>query len=371
MFRILPRSAAPAASPLALFAQKVMVLAGIAAVLYVAWMLRSVVGLIAIAALGAAVLAPAVDSLEKRRVPTWLAIGFTYFLVLCFAAIVAFAVIPLVVESVIRLFTLADGWLRSLQDWIAGLSSASEGSRYVKEVAKQLSTTNVLPFLREHLASLSSGAGAALGTGWGIVSATVSAVVSAALAAALGFVILLERKSAWHALLSVLPRPASAYLASRSPRLTSILKAWLRGQAAVGLAVALIVYVGLWILEIFGISFDSKLNLAVVAGILIFLPYIGFAVALLPATAFALSMGGWAPIFGIAAVYTATQILESNFITPYVMGRSLEMSPLLTFCTLLLMASLLGIPGAILAAPAAAVLALLYEDFIAHRRTSC
>lgn len=365
MFRIVPR---PAPAPIPLFAQKVLVLAGIAAALYVAWMLRSIVGLVAFAALGAAVLAPAVDSLERRRVPSWLAIAVTFLLVLGFAAVVAFTVIPLVVDSVTRIFSLVDGWLRSLQDWAAGLSSASEGSRLTKEAAKLLSANNVLPFLREHLASLSSGAGAALGTGWGIVSATVSAVASTALAAVLGFVILLERKAAWKATLNVLPRPASDYLNARSPRLASILKAWLRGQALVGLAVAFLVYAGLWILEIFGISFDSKLNLAVVAGMLIFLPYVGFAVALLPAVAFALSMGGWGAILGVAAVYGATQLLESNFVTPYVMGRSLEVSPLLTFCTLLLMASLLGIPGAILAAPAAAVVALLYEDFVSSRR---
>ena len=367
MLRIFPRRVPePRPGELALFAQKALTLAALAAALYVAWLALPVLTLVAVSALAAAALAPAVDALERRRVPAWLAISCLYLGLAAFAALVTFAVVPLVADSLGRLLGLADGWLKSLQAWSA--AAPAGGTRdWARQAAAQLSTYNVLPLLRDQLAGLSSGVAVALGTGWGIVSATVSAVASALLAAVLCFIILLERRAVWEVLLSALPARAASYLESRGPRLGHIVTGWLRGQAVVGMAVALIVYAGLWCLEPFGLSFDSKANLALVAGMLIVLPYVGFAVALLPALAFALSMGGWGPLLGIAAVYGATQLLESNLVTPYVMGRSLDVSPLLTLCTLLVMASLLGIPGALLAAPASAVIALLYHDFRAAR----
>lgn len=371
MFRISQRTTPPIIHPLVLFAQKVFVLVGIVTVMYVAWLAWSVIALFIAAILGAIILSPAITSLERRRVPTWLAILIAYTFLTIFVALIAFAVTPLVIDSVTRILALADGRLRALQDWITSFALTGSGGQITKDFAKQLSTNNVLPFLREHLAGLSAGAGNALGTGWGILSATLSAVVSMGLAAVLGFVILVERRSVWRFVLDVLPSSTSQYIASRTPCLGGIITGWLRGQALVGLSITIMVYVGLWVLEIFGISFDNKANLAIVAGMMTFLPYIGSVIALLPAIAFALSLGGWAPLIGVAAVYGVAQFLEGNIIGPFVMGRSLHVSPLLTFCVMLLMAALLGFVGAVLAAPTSAVIALLYQDFSARRHSSC
>jgi predicted PurR-regulated permease PerM len=51
------------------------------------------------------------------------------------------------------------------------------------------------------------------------------------------------------------------------------------------------------------------------------------------------------------AVYLAFATLEGNFITPWVMGRSLTLNPVLILLSLIFWGWLWGIPGIILAVP--------------------
>ena len=59
-------------------AKIVLVAAGVAAALYFAYLIRDVVGLLLIAAFFALAIAPAVNWLDSRRVPRWLAILLVY-----------------------------------------------------------------------------------------------------------------------------------------------------------------------------------------------------------------------------------------------------------------------------------------------------
>ncbi len=365
-------SAAPCRSETLCFAKKLVVLLAFAAALAALWHGSAGFLLIVSSLALAAFFSPAVAAMERARVPAWLAALLCYLAVAAFATLAAFAVVPLVVDGVARLASLADAWLKGMQDWAANEAASGTGKLWAREAGKALSAKNALPLLREHLGTLANSAagvsGTALGVGWAAVSGAVSLTTSAATVAVLGFLFLLERRKVWSAALELLPSRASGYLSSRSDALSGIVAGWLRGQALVAGFVAFEVYLGLWILEIFGISFDSKANLAVAAGMMTFIPFLGVPISFLPALAFALSMGGWAPVIGAAAVYGASQFVEGNFFTPWVMGRSLKMSPALALSVMLVLLSLFGILGVALAAPVAAGISLLYADWAARKK---
>ena len=61
-----------------LVAKVVLVIAAVVAALYFAYLIREVIGLFLIAAFFAVAIAPAVNWLDQRRVPRWLAILLVY-----------------------------------------------------------------------------------------------------------------------------------------------------------------------------------------------------------------------------------------------------------------------------------------------------
>jgi predicted PurR-regulated permease PerM len=61
-------------------------------------------------------------------------------------------------------------------------------------------------------------------------------------------------------------------------------------------------------------------------------------------------------------VYLAFAILEGNFITPWVMGRSLTLNPVMILLSLIFWGWMWGVPGIILAVPILAV----FKIFCSH-----
>ena len=101
-----------------------------------------------------------------------------------------------------------------------------------------------------------------------------------------------------------------------------------------------------------------------------FVPNIGPIVAAAPALFVALGMGTSKFLQALAVILFVQQV-ESNLLVPFVMGRSMELHPATIIFFALAMGSLLGIVGAILAVPTAAIVKILFDEFYARpQRTS-
>lgn len=69
------------------------------------------------------------------------------------------------------------------------------------------------------------------------------------------------------------------------------------------------------------VGLDSGFAIGMVAGILVFVPYLGAFTGLLLATlAAVLQFGSWAGLFAVWGVFAVGQFLESFFITPKIVG---------------------------------------------------
>lgn len=66
----------------------------------------------------------------------------------------------------------------------------------------------------------------------------------------------------------------------------------------------------------------------------------------------------------ILVFYIVMQQVENNFLVPYIMSKSLDLSPLYVFVMMLAGGVLGGVLGIILAIPVAAVLRLITLDYI-------
>ncbi|MEO8188328.1 MAG: AI-2E family transporter [Burkholderiaceae bacterium] len=114
-------------------------------------------------------------------------------------------------------------------------------------------------------------------------------------------------------------------------------------NAGVGIASAL---------ALMAIGFPSPILWGVIIAVLGFIPYLGPLVSvvllLLAGTITYVTFG---EIVAPAAVYATINVLESNFIAPWIVGRRLEMSPLFVFLAVMVCAWMWGVAGAFLAVP--------------------
>src|ERR1051325_8218223 len=102
----------------------------------------------------------------------------------------------------------------------------------------------------------------------------------------------------------------------------------------------------------------------VMAGFLTYIPYLGPACGILTvAVVSALTFDDPMKIFLPPAAYFALAIMEGNFITPFALGRSLSLNPVVIFIWLMFWGWAWGVPGAIIAVPLIAVIKIVCDHF--------
>lgn len=138
--------------------------------------------------------------------------------------------------------------------------------------------------------------------------------------------------------------------------LSSKLKKWLKGQIFAMLVVFVLTAIGLLI-----IGTPMWLALALIAGVLNFIPNFGPLIAMIPAVLVGLTQSLTTAAM-IAGLYILVQVIESNFITPYVQQKLVNVPPALIIIAQLLMGVLTGGWGIILATPLMVILMIMVQE---------
>jgi predicted PurR-regulated permease PerM len=116
------------------------------------------------------------------------------------------------------------------------------------------------------------------------------------------------------------------------------------------------------IMSLFGLEF--ALLWAVLAGFLNFVPYIGSVLGVVfPVLMGVVQFGELGVVVWLLLALTAAQFIIGNFLDPYVMGSSLNLSPFALLISLAVWSELWGIPGAFLAVPITSIVAIVLSEF--------
>ena len=110
------------------------------------------------------------------------------------------------------------------------------------------------------------------------------------------------------------------------------------------------------------------MEFAVFWGVLIallnYVPYIGsFLSIFLPAVFAILQFGNLNAVLAVMVPLSIVQFANGNFLDPYLMGNSLNLSPFVILVSLTVWSALWGIPGAFLAVPMTAVMVMIFAEF--------
>ncbi|MBO9513505.1 MAG: AI-2E family transporter [Variovorax sp.] len=103
---------------------------------------------------------------------------------------------------------------------------------------------------------------------------------------------------------------------------------------------------------------------AVMIALLNYVPYIGSILSVLLPGAMAMAQFGDAShVASIMLWLTLVQFVIGNFLDPYIMGNSLNLSPFAILVSLAVWVALWGVPGAFLAVPITAMLTIIFSEF--------
>lgn len=142
------------------------------------------------------------------------------------------------------------------------------------------------------------------------------------------------------------------------------LQGYLQGQLRVMLALSVYYSLGLLIA-----GFSGWLSIGLISGLLVFIPYAGFALGVLLALVSGLLELGWMQtLIAVGIVYGLGQLLESFVLTPKLVGDRVGLHPLAVIFALVFFGALFGFFGVLIAVPLAAVIVVLVRRLIDSRR---
>ncbi|MGB2816982.1 MAG: AI-2E family transporter [Burkholderiaceae bacterium] len=120
------------------------------------------------------------------------------------------------------------------------------------------------------------------------------------------------------------------------------------------------------VMLLFGLEFAALW--AVLTAFLNFVPYVGSVLGVaLPVLMAIVQFQDLGTIVTLLVVLSSAQFVIGNFLDPYVMANSLNLSPFAILLSLAVWAELWGIPGAFLAVPITAILTIVFSEFPATR----
>ncbi len=337
--------------------QRWMVFAGLAVGAYLLHLLAPVFTPFLVGALFAYLGDPVADRLESWKLSrTWAVVVVFVGLTLLVVAVVLLLV-PLIERQVAY-------FIGRLPDYI----------KWVQDV--------LMPWLQSHLGAegLSvdlSSLQAALTSHWqqagGIAARVVASVSSSgfALVAWLANLVLIPVVTFyllrdWDVLVArlqaLLPRRVEPAVARFARESDEVLGAFLRGQFLVMLALGLIYSVGLWL-----VGLKVGLLIGMIAGLVSFVPYLGFIVGILAAgVAMLVQTHDPLQLLWVLGVFGVGQVMESVVLTPLLVGDRIGLHPVAVIFAVLAGGQLFGFFGVLLALPVAAVVAVAVRH--AHAR---
>lgn len=314
-------------------------MAGVLAVAgYVASLLSIVVVPVVLALFPATLLVPLAGWMRKGGAPSALAAVATIVAAIATIALLVGAMVPVVAAEVPGLADSAADGMAEIEQWLAdGPFGVEVGG-----------LSDVLSMAQQQVGEMGDVAGDALSA----ATTAFEVIVGGVLMVVVLFFYLKDGRELTDGIVSLLPahlQPRAHGIAMRS---WETLGKYFRGQLLVALVDAVFIGLGLLLL---GVPLALPLAVLIFFGGLF--PIVGAVVTGALAVLVALADGGLTAGLLVTALIVAVQQLESNVLGPYILGRAIALHPIVVLLSITAGGVLLGVLGAFLAVPLAAIVA--------------
>ena len=322
-------------------------------IVWCAFLVRDVLLIIYLSGLFAIGFSPIVRLIERqkvlpigtRRFPRWLAILILYLVIIGTLTGIGFMIVPPLVDQSQQLWASRAEMFSKAQDFLIqkGILKEHYTLREAVEHAPGTDGRNAAGTVMNALIGVVGGL-------FGLLTILI-----------LTFYILVEADSLRNTMLWLFPSRDRARVAAASRDITLKVSAWLGGQLVLGGIIGATSAIGLWLL---GIPFFYVL--ALISGIGELIPVVGPVLSAIPAVAVAATVS-MKKVLLVILFFVIQQQFENHVLVPKVMQRQVGVSPVTVIVALLIGGKLLGIVGAILAVPTAAILQVLFSELTADK----
>ena len=330
-------------------AKVVLVAIGVVAALYFSYLVRSVIGLVLIAIFFAVAIAPAVNWLERRKVPRWAGILLVYVAIAGGIVGIGLLIVPPLVTGVETLSTNLDDYAEDLRN---NPTFRDYDDRY-----------GITDKLQEQANQLPSKLGDAAGTLRDVTVGVFTRLVQLFSILVITFLLVKDGGRLLEFFYRQLPDVRARRFRKIAGDISDAISGYVFGNFVISILAGLVTYVTLRIL---GVPF--ALPLAILFGFFDLIPLIGatlggIIVGLVVAFAADFPIG----VIVWVAVLIVYQQVENNLVQPYVYGKAVQLHPLIVIVAILIGAALLGVLGALIAIPTAAAVQAVVRDYWHYR----
>jgi predicted PurR-regulated permease PerM len=317
------------------------------------WLLyefRLVIFILFVAAFLGTAIRPAVDWLFRRNIPRPVGVIAIYLLLLLFIAGFVILIFPLLAEQLAQISLDVPAYYQDLRTRLV-----QSPSRLSQQIGLRL-PIQLFSLFPE--APTEEEAFDRVAASFTVVGVFLRGILIAGAIFLLGFYWTLESERTMRNLLLFFSPTRRERIRGLITEIESRLGGYIRGQVLLSLSIFILAAISYLLI---GLQFP--LVLAIIAGIMEVVPILGPVLGAIPAILVALSQDPTKVILVILAT-VVMQSLENYLLVPRIMKRSVGVNPIVTLLALAAFTSLLGLPGALLAVPIAAIIQLLLDRFV-------
>lgn len=307
------------------------------------YLVKEIIALFIISIIVVSAIDPAVNWLHKKRIPRSLGVLLVYFAIFSLIGLAGSFLIPPIAtqfsefsKNIPSYFQQAGNSIGPIQEFFHSQNINISNQSFFDNIGQWISN---IP-------------GNIFSTTVGVFSGLISIVVVLSLA----FYMAVVEDGIRKFIVSISPKKYEKHAVELTDKIKYKIGKWMQGEIVLMISIFGIVYLGL---SLIGIPY--ALVLAVFAGLLEIVPYVGPIISAIPGVILGFLIS---PLTGFLAllVYIVSQQLENNILVPLIMKRAVGLNPVAIILALLAGAKIGGALGAILAVPVAAAIGIVIRD---------
>ncbi len=296
---------------------------------------------------------PLVTRLTALKVPRTLSVVIVMIGLMVLSVLMLLILVPLLQEELARLVTRLPLLIETIRAQVLPKLQELFG------VSLQFDIVALKSFVVTHLQSAGSVAGKILPWLSDSSGAILNVFANLILIPVAMFYLLRDWSDLTRRVDELIPRPRYQKVSAIMVEVDTVLAEFLRGQISVMLVMSVFYSVTLWMT---GLEF--ALPIGIVAGMLVFVPYLGMVIGLLLATlAAVMQFTTFGEVLWVWAAFAAGQLLEGMVVTPRLVGERVGLHPLAVIFALMAFGQVMGFFGILLALPLSAILLVALRHF--------
>ncbi len=317
--------------------QIILKVVGVGLLLVFLWVIREIIAIFLLSVVLASALDPLADYLNKKKIPRAVSVLAVYIMVFGLVGLLAFLIAPAVGEQFRLLSTNLPEFLKAYGNQYPILHS------FFGDVGGGNFLQNIF---QNNDGTVFAGT---MGIFSGLTGVVTVLVVSF-------YLVVADENGMKELVRPLVPIRRQEQVMQVLSRIQKKMGYWVLGQLVLSLSIFLLTFVAL---KILGVRY--ALVLAMLAGMLEVIPYIGPILSAVPAFFFAISQSP-ALALGVVIAYVFVQKIEGYVLVPKVMQKAVGVSPLVVILSLLIGFKLAGVIGLLLAVPLASAIMVVIEE---------